>query len=438
MEAGLALGSTAAVFALVAAGIAAKPEDEATAQRALEAAQEHLEAVRAKKNKKPSDDDVPGWGHAVAPDGRTYWWDLTTNKTQWNKPGTPPNPGDEPKPGPGDEPPPKPEPVFSSPACKEVFEAIERGTPEDLDRVKELFGADPKLALCTKDNTSTRDVYTKIHSSKPSAIYEDFKRYLSVSITLAASGEASRKRREALAAVEAEAARKRAEAAAAAEAERNRLEAAAAAEAERNRLAAEAAAAAEAERKRLAAEAAAAAEAERKRLAAEAAEAERNRLAAEAAAAAAAAAGRGAGTKLEALERVAAALQPGPDKDQANANVAKEKARLQRYNEEEAERAEYHRRHAEARPARVAAGTAKALTPEQLAAVAERHASAAAERQRRRAAGENVPTPPINDEPFTPRASGGRRRVLTFRRKPKSRSKNGRRPTRKSSVRRNR
>jgi len=341
MEAGLALGSTAAVFALVAAGIAARPEDEATAAAALKAAQEHLEAVRA-KNKKPSDDDVPGWGHAVAPDGRTYWWDLTTNKTQWNKPGTPPNPGDEPAPGPE------------------------------------------------------------------------------------AAAEAERKRLEAEAAAAAEAERKRLEAAAAAEAERKRLEAAAAAEAERKRL--EAAAAAEAERKRLEAEAAAAAEAERKRLEAEAA----------AAAAAAAAAGRGAGTKLEALERVAAALQPGPDKDQANANVAKEKARLQRYNEEEAARAEYHRRHAAERPARVAAGTAKALTPEQLAAVAERHATAAAERQRRRAAGENVPTPSKDEEPFTPRAGGGRRRVLTFRRKPKSRSKNGRRPTRKSSVRRNR
>jgi hypothetical protein len=34
--------------------------------------------------------------------------------------------------------------------------------------------------------------------------------------------------------------------------------------------------------------------------------------------------------------------------------------------------------------------------------------------------------------------TAGGRRVLTFRRKPKSRSKNGRRPTRKSSVRRNR
>ena len=33
---------------------------------------------------------------------------------------------------------------------------------------------------------------------------------------------------------------------------------------------------------------------------------------------------------------------------------------------------------------------------------------------------------------------GGRRRVLTFRRKPKTRSKNGRRPARKSTVRRNR
>jgi hypothetical protein len=36
------------------------------------------------------------------------------------------------------------------------------------------------------------------------------------------------------------------------------------------------------------------------------------------------------------------------------------------------------------------------------------------------------------------RWGGRRRRVLTFRRKPKSRSKNGRRPTRKSAVRRNR
>ena len=187
--------------------------------------------------------------------------------------------------------------------------------------------------------------------------------------------------------------------------------------------------------------AAAAAEAERKRLEAEAAaEAERKRLEAEAAAAAAAAGpvGINAATKLQALEKVAAALQPGPDKDRANANVAREKARLQRYNEEEAARAEYHRRHAAERPARVAAGTATPLTPEQLAAISQKHAAAAAKRQRRRAAGEDVPTPGNDDEPFTPRAGSGRRRVLTFRRKPKSRSKNGRRSARKSTVRRNR
>jgi hypothetical protein len=349
MEAGLALGSTAAVFALVAAGIAARPEDEATAAAALKAAQEHLEAVRAKNNK-PSDDDVPGWGHAVAPDGRTYWWDLATKKTQWNKPGTQPNPGDEPPPGPE------------------------------------------------------------------------------------AAAEAERKRLEAEAAAAAEAERKRLEAEAAAAAE-------AAAKAKAEAEAAEAAAKAKAEAE--AAEAAAKAKAEAEAAAAKAkAEAEAAAAAAkakaEAAAAAAAAAGRGAGTKLEALERVAAALQPGPDKDQANANVAKEKARLQRYNEEEAARAAYHLQHAAERPARVAAGTARALTPEQLAAIAEKHARSAAERQRRRAAGENVPTPSKDEEPFTPRAGGTRRRVLTFRRKPKSRSKNGRRPTRKSSVRRNR
>jgi len=467
MAAELALGSTAAVLALLAAGIAARPEDEATAQRALEAAQKHLEAVRAKNNKPagagapgaggepppppggpggepppppggpggepPSDDDVPGWGHAVAPDGRTYWWDLTTNKTQWNKPGTPPNTGDEP--------PPLPNPVFSKDACEEVFKAAET---YDLAKLKELITADSSLALCKKNGESLRTTLRRINNDKPNDTkYPSVRDYL----------------------IEA------------AEAERKRLEAAAAA--------------AEAERKRALIEGILS----------------------------------GPGTKLDKLERVAAAVGPGPERDKARADVAEELARLQRYNEEEAARAEYHRRHAAERPARVAAGTARPLTPEELAAISERHARSAAERQRRRAAGEDVPTPGNDDEeePFTPRApalelapeltweqlvaraketadkqptpearkntfarllpppvqgekridavrralaiveySGedqaailyardqlqkeeakegnrrGGRRVLTFRRKLKSRSKNGRRPTRKSSVRRNR
>jgi hypothetical protein len=47
----------------------------------------------------------------------------------------------------------------------------------------------------------------------------------------------------------------------------------------------------------------------------------------------------------------------------------------------------------------------------------------------------------VDGEPFSQqrvRTRGRGRRVLTFRRKPKTRSKNGRRPARKSTVRRNR
>jgi hypothetical protein len=377
MAAELALGSTAAVIALVAAGIAARPEDEATAQRALEAAQAHLEAVKAKNNKPPA--GGPG-GEPPPPEG--------DGDADGGEP--PPPEGGEPPPPP---PPPGLEPKFSRPECNEVFDAA---LSYDLVKLKELFTRDPSLALCKKNDVSAGQTLRHLQNVTPDDRYIGVREYLK----------------------EAHKAAKAAEAAAAAAA-------AAAAEAERKRLEAEAAAAAEAERKRLEAEAAAAAEAERKRLEAEAA-------------AAAGPAGINAATKLQALEKVAAALQPGPDKDKANANVAREKARLQRYNEEEAARAEYHRRHAAERPARVAAGTATPLTPEQLAAISQKHAAAAAKRQRRRAAGEDVPTPGNDDEPFTPRAGGGRRRVLTFRRKPKSRSKNGRRPTRKSSVRRNR
>jgi hypothetical protein len=372
MAAELALGSTAAVIALVAAGIAARPEDEATAQRALEAAQAHLEAVKAKNNKPPA--GGPG-GEPPPPEG-----DGDAD-------------GGEPPPPEGGEPPPPPglEPKFSRPECNEVFDAA---LSYDLVKLKELFTRDPSLALCKKNDVSAGQTLRHLQNVTPDDRYIGVREYLKEAHKAAKAAEAA------------------AAAAAAAEAERKRLEAEAAA-----------AAAAEAERKRLEAEAAA--EAERKRLA-------------DAAAAAAGPAGINAATKLQALEKVAAALQPGPDKDQANANVAKEKARLQRYNEEEAARAEYHRQHAAERPARVAAGTATPLTPEQLAAISQKHAAAAAKRQRRRAAGEDVPTPGNDDEPFTPRAGGGRRRVLTFRRKPKSRSKNGRRPTRKSSVRRNR
>ena len=367
MAAELALGSTAAVIALVAAGIAARPEDEATAAAALAAAQAHYEAVKAKNNKPPA--GGPGGEPPPPPEGDA-------------DEGEPPPEGGEPPPEGGEPPPeggePPSEPKFSRPECKEVFDAA---LSYDLVKLKALFTADPSLALCKKDGVSAPRTLRLLQYVTPDDRYKGVRDYLMEAWAAAK------------AAAEAEAA-----AAAAAEAERKRLEAEAAAEAERKRLEAEAAAAA----------------------------------------AAAGPVGINAATKLQALEKVAAALQPGPDKDRANANVAREKARLQRYNEEEAARAEYHRRHAAERPARVAAGTATPLTPEQLAAISQKHAAAAAKRQRRRAAGEDVPTPGNDDEPFTPRAGSGRRRVLTFRRKPKSRSKNGRRPTRKSSVRRNR
>jgi hypothetical protein len=126
MEAGLALGSTAAVIAFIAAGIAARPEDENTAAAAVDAAQAHLEAVKAKNNK-PAE---PG--------------------------GEPPQP-----------PPLGPKPVFSTAVCEEVFRAIERGTSKDLANVKKLFTADPTLALCKKNGLSTWKVYRDTHFATP-------------------------------------------------------------------------------------------------------------------------------------------------------------------------------------------------------------------------------------------------------------------------------
>jgi len=382
MAAELALGSTAAVLALLAAGIAARPEDEATAQRALEAAKAHLEAVRAKNNKPagpggtpgtggepplapppggaggtpgtggtpgaggvggeggeaggaggepPSADDVPGWGHAVAPDGRTYWWDLATNKTQWNKPETPPKPGDEP-------PPLLPNPVFSKDACEEVFKAAET---YDLAKLKKLITADSSLALCKKNDESLWDTLRHLQRVKRDDRYPEVRDYLDE----------------------------------AAEAERKRLEAAAAA----------AAAAAEAERTRREAEAA---EAERKRLEAEAAAPLALELTWEQAVAHAKEVADKQPTP-EARKNTFARLLPPPVQGEKRIDAVRRALAIVEYSGEDQAAILY----------------ARNQLQKELAKEGNRR---------------------------------GGRRVLTFRRKLKSRSKNGRRPTRKSAVRRNR
>ena len=283
----------------------------------------------------------------------------------------------------------------------------------DLVKLKELFTRDPSLALCKKDDVSAGKTLQRLQYVTPDDRYIDVREYLK--------------------------------------------------EAWKAAKAAPVEAAAEAERKRLADAAAAAAEAERKRLEAEAIAEKERQLAAR--------------HLRHKQERAAAAARGGPPVDaDYEERVANKHQR--RYNERQARRArgEFvpvpHQKEDDSpetprAPAPVDEAAAPAEWIKVVAAAKEAADKEATPEGKKAKFARMIPAQGTreyalrrtlailqysDEEPALIQkakldlaeelrkkpSKGGRRRVLTFRRKPKSRSKNGRRPTRKSSVRRNR